>query len=53
MKYRLTVECPNCTSQIWFSYTRSDELMEITCSFCKKKFRIVMDFKLIEIKLDK
>lgn len=48
--YTLTVECPNCTTQIWFHY-RGEESTGITCSFCRRKFKIVMDFKLMEIKL--
>jgi len=46
-------KCPNCGSSIRCYYAESSGITEVKCSFCKKRYEIIMDFKFKEIQGDK
>jgi len=49
-RYELSIECPNCHSTIKCYYAESSGIDKTQCGICGKKYKIIMDFKLREIK---
>ena len=47
-RYEFYKECPNCGKIVRCYYAESCEATNVTCLNCKKKFNIVMEFKLVE-----
>jgi len=47
-RYEWMDECPNCGHSIRCYYAESCEVTDVKCSFCKKEFNMILDFKLVE-----
>jgi len=49
-RYEIRLKCPNCEKLICCYYAESSGIDTTRCGNCGKKFKIVMDFKLVEEK---
>ena len=47
-RYEFNDICLNCLREIRCYYADSCGVTEVTCPYCKEKFEIIMDFKLVE-----
>lgn len=47
-RYELSFKCPVCDHDIWCYYAESSGIDEVRCEDCKKEFKVVMNFKLVE-----
>jgi len=48
-RYEFKLQCLNCSWPVWCYYAESCSSTKTKCSHCGREFRIVMDFKLVEI----
>ena len=49
-RYELSFKCPVCDHDIWCYYAESCGIDKVRCLDCKKEFKIVVNFKLVEEK---
>lgn len=49
-RYEFSEICPNCLVRIQCHYAESCEQTTVVCPNCKKEFKIIMEFKLVEKK---
>ena len=48
-RYEWIDKCPNCEHSLRCYFAESCGINEVKCSFCKKRYEIIINFKLKEI----